>query len=325
MIKKILLFLVGIVLITSAFQSDSIERIEISNKILSARLIPPLTKDGYYMGTRFDWAGIIESLEYKGHNYFGKWFDKYDPIIHDAIMGPVEEYFPLDYDKTSVGESFVKIGVGLLEKPEEKNFNRFGYYKITDNGKWKIRKKSDEILFEHTLSHKGYAYVYTKTITLAEGRPVLVISHSLRNSGTLPIKTEMYNHNFFVFDNKPVGPAYKVIFPYEISGDKNRTGGNLSELDGKRILFKRNLLNKETVFYDSLTGFSEDPDDFDIRVENSETSSGVRITGNRPLSKLIFWASPTTLCPETYVNLDIEPGDDFKWDFYYEFYTFDRH
>ena len=35
-------------------------------------------------------------------------------------MGPVEEYFPLDYDKTPVGESFVKIGVGLLEKPEEK-------------------------------------------------------------------------------------------------------------------------------------------------------------------------------------------------------------
>ena len=72
---------------------------------------------------------------------------------------------------------------------------------------WKIRKKSDEILFEHTLSHKGYAYVYTKTITLAEGRPVLVISHSLRNTGTLPAKTEMYNHNFFVFDNKPVGPC----------------------------------------------------------------------------------------------------------------------
>ncbi|MDY0100191.1 MAG: hypothetical protein RBR81_13420 [Bacteroidales bacterium] len=323
--KKPIIFLMGIFLITGAFQSDDIKRIEISNKIISARLIPPLTKNGYYMGTRFDWSGMIESLEYKGHNYFGKWFDKYDPLIHDAIMGPVEEYFPLDYGKTPIGERFVKIGVGLLEKPDEKDFDRFGYYKITDHGKWKIRRKPGEIQFVHALSHKGYAYVYKKTIRLAEDRPLMEISHNLSNTGRLPIKTEMYNHNFFVFDNKPVGPAFKVIFPYEISGDESRTGGSLSELDGRMILFKRNLQDGETVFYGSLEGFSEDPGDLDIRVENSETFSGVRITGNRPLSKLIFWASPTTLCPETYVNLDIEPGDDFTWDFYYEFYTFDKH
>ena len=69
------------------------------------------------------------------------------------------------------------------------------------------------------------------------------------------------------------------------------------------------------MFYDSLTRIQRDPDDFDIRVENSETSSGVRITGNRPLSKLIFWASANNLCPETYVNLDIEPGDEFQMGF----------
>ena len=150
------------------------------------------------------------------------------------------------------------------------------------------------------------------------------ISHSIKNTGKLPIKTDMYNHNFFVFNNKPVGPAFEVIFPYEISGEESRTGGSLSELAGRMIIFKRNLQNGETVFYGSLTGFRQDPDDLDIRVENSETKSGVRITGNRPLSKLIFWASPATLCPETYVAIDIEPGNEYKWDFYYEFYTFDN-
>lgn len=314
----------GTFLITSAFQSDAIQRIEISNKIIRAKLIPPLTRNGYYMGTRFDWSGMIENLEYKEHNFFGKWFDKYDPLIHDAIMGPVEEYFPLDYEETPAGGNFVKIGVGVLKKPEEESFDRFSLYQITDHGKWKIKRKPDQIQFIHTLSHKGYSYVYTKTIRLPEGKPVMEISHSIKNTGELPINTDMYNHNFFVFDNKPVGPDFKVIFPYEISGDESRTGGSLSKLEGRMISFIRNLQNGETVFYGSLTGFRDDPEDLDIKVENSETNSGVRITGNRPLSKLIFWASPTTLCPETYVKLDIEPGNEFKWDFYYEFYTFDN-
>src|SRR5262245_41916524 len=65
---------------------------EITNGIVRARLYLPDPQDGYYRGTRFDWSGQISRLEYKGHNYFGKWFDRYDPKLHDAIMGPVEEF-----------------------------------------------------------------------------------------------------------------------------------------------------------------------------------------------------------------------------------------
>jgi hypothetical protein len=48
--------------------------------------------DGYYRATRFDWSGVVASLEFQGHNYFGVWFPHYDPKLHDAITGPVEEY-----------------------------------------------------------------------------------------------------------------------------------------------------------------------------------------------------------------------------------------
>src|SRR5579862_6769873 len=59
---------------------------------IRAKLLLPDAERGYYRGTRFDWSGVIASLEYKGHNYFGQWFEKYDPKLHDAIMGPVEEF-----------------------------------------------------------------------------------------------------------------------------------------------------------------------------------------------------------------------------------------
>ena len=118
----------------------------ISNGTLQVDLLLPDAQNGYYRGTRFDWSGAISSLQFKGHEYFGKWFDRYDPKIHDAIMGPVEEFLSngmgLGYEEAKPGESFVKIGVGALRKPEEPAFRQFATYDITDGGKWTINKLS---------------------------------------------------------------------------------------------------------------------------------------------------------------------------------------
>ncbi|MEO6289469.1 MAG: hypothetical protein ABIO76_06090, partial [Ginsengibacter sp.] len=47
---------------------------EITNGLIRARLYLPDPENGYYRGSRFDWSGVIASLEYKEHNFFGKWF-----------------------------------------------------------------------------------------------------------------------------------------------------------------------------------------------------------------------------------------------------------
>src|ERR1700704_1835076 len=65
---------------------------EISNKVIHAKLYLPDVENGYYRSSRFDWSGVIASLTYNGHSFFGKWFDRYDPTINDAITGPVEEF-----------------------------------------------------------------------------------------------------------------------------------------------------------------------------------------------------------------------------------------
>src|SRR5579862_628617 len=127
----------------------------ISNGVLQVKLLLPDAHQGYYRGTRFDWSGAISSLQFQGHEYFGKWFDAYDPRIHDAIMGPVEEFLTngvgLGYEEAKPGESFVKIGVGAVRKPEEPAFRQFGTYEITDNGKWTIRKGANSVEFTQKL------------------------------------------------------------------------------------------------------------------------------------------------------------------------------
>src|SRR5688572_13003059 len=105
---------------------------EISNGRIRAKIYLPDARQGYYRGTRFDWAGVVAGLEWNGHNYFGQWFERYDPTLHDAITGPVEEFLTNDsglgYDEAQPGESFVRIGVGAVRKPAEPAYRRFATY-----------------------------------------------------------------------------------------------------------------------------------------------------------------------------------------------------
>src|SRR3954466_10380359 len=157
----------------------------ISNAEIRARVYLPDAQAGYYRGTRFDWSGVVASLEWHGHNYFGKWFERYDPTLHDAITGPVEEFLTngagLGYDEAKAGDSFVRVGVGAVRKPDEPRYRQFSTYEITDPGTWTVNKGKDWIEFVHELRDTaGYAYQYRKKLRLAGDS--LVLEHHLKNT-----------------------------------------------------------------------------------------------------------------------------------------------
>ena len=319
--KPVVVIFLIVCFIVSACKTVKNHEAEITNGLIKAKLYLPDTEKGYYMATRFDWSGIIESLEVNGHNYYGQWFDEYSPTIHDAIMGPVEEFAPLNYDETDKGGNFVKIGVGVLNKPEDKKYNSFSLYPIINHGTWKTKKKSDQVRFIHVLKDENYSYEYTKTIQLIQGKPIMVLSHVLKNTGKKTIETNVYNHNFFVIDNQPTGTGFVMSFPVNVTG-KGQGIGSIAEIQENKIVFLRDLTKGETIYCSALSGFSNnDPKDLDIKIENHKTGAGVRITGDQPLLKLVLWASSTTLCPETYINIKIEPGQEFTWKFNYEYYN----
>lgn len=322
--KKIILLL-SMVMILSLFTraQDKFPQVMITNRLINAKILMPDTESGYYRSTRFDWSGVIESLSFDDHTYFGQWFDKYDPLTHDAIMGPVEEFGPLGYDEAATGGDFVKIGVGVLLKPEEEKYNRFNYYRLLDYGTWKTRVKKSKVSFNHRVEHKDYGYEYEKTVKLIRGKPVMEIVHSLKNNGQKTIETNVYNHNFFVIDKQITGPGLNAVFTFDLKSDPQRDGG-LAEITGNWITFRREFVEGDRVNLGSLTGFSDSIKDYDIRIENHNTGAGVRITGDKPISRLVFWASLKVLSPEPYIDIRIEPGQEFKWVIRYEFYTLEK-
>ena len=294
---------------------------EISNAQINAKLYLPDTQAGYYRATRFDWSGVISSLEWNGHNYFGQWFSRYDPNLHDSITGPVEEFLTngagLGYEEAKPGESFVKIGVGAVRRPDDAPFRQFATYEITNPGKWTVHQSRDEIAFTQELGDtKGYAYLYHKTLRLDGNR--LILEHRLRNTGRKTISTSVYEHNFFMLDGQASGPDTVVRFRFDPRAKADLHG--LAETEGTDLRYLHELERGQTVFTE-LNGYGGSAADNDIRVENTKTGAGVHQTGDHPLSKLVLWSIRSTVCPEAYIDLQIEPGKEVSWQIGYQFYA----
>lgn len=266
----------------------SYPQIEISNGVVRAKVHLPDSERGFYRGTRFDWAGVIGSLEYKGHNYFGPFFEKFDPSVADveigdpvvagiasSASGPVEEFIGADetalgYATAKPGETFCKIGVGALKKIDSAPYSSYVNYPIADGGKRSVKSGPDWIEFTHHLNcGAGYGYTYTKTIRLTKNEPVMTIEHHLVNTGVKAIETLVYDHNFLIIDHQGAGPAVEITFAFPPGPTKALDP--LAAVRGKQLLFPKGFKGSDT-FYGEFRGFGRAAGDYSIRVEN--TSSG---------------------------------------------------
>lgn len=313
---------------------------EISNGALHAKIYLPDAAKGFYRGMRFDWTGVIWSLEYKGHEFYGPFFEKFDPSVEDVAIGnpvmagvnsadsgPVEEFIGRDgaalgFAEAKVGETFCKIGVGALRKPDDKPYSSYRIYTIVDGGKRSVRSGANWIEFTQELKcGDGYAFKYTKTIRLAKNEPVMTIEHTLANEGKRAIETEVYDHNFTRIDHQPIGPDVALTFPFAPRATQDLKG--IAEVRGKQIVFPKPLTGGDTIDSD-ITGFGKDTSDYDIRVENRKTGAGVRIRGDHPLASFWFWAVRTVVAPEPFVEIKVVPGGEFNWKYRYQFYALER-
>jgi len=315
---------------------DPYPEAEISNGQVRAKLYLPDAQRGFYRSTRFDWSGVISSLEYGGHQYYGPWFTRIDPPVHDFIykdgdivvgaqsasMGPVEEFqTPQGFTTAKAGGTFVKIGVGVLRKTDDEAYSAYNNYAIVDPGKWTVKKNADSVELTQEVNDpaSGYGYVYRKTVRLTKGRPELVIAHSLQNTGRLPLDTSQYNHNFLVLDRATTGPDFSISFPFQIQAD-SAPDPAVAEIRGNQIRYLKNLTGQDRVTF-GILGFSQDAKDYDIRVENHKSGAGVRVVSDRPLASAALWSIRSVISMEPFVDVSTPVGQTSTWTYTYTYYT----
>lgn len=306
---------------------------KISSGDILVKLYLPDARTGFYRASRFDWSGMIASLIYRGHEYYGPWFQRVDPNVHDfiydgadivaspctAAVGPAEEFQPLGYNEVKAGATFVKIGVGALRKPDDSKYDQFRLYDLINGGTWKVQKTAQSIEFTQSLTdpQSGYGYVYRKIVSVSKDE--MTIRHRLRNTGSKPIDTNVYNHNFLRIDGAAPGPDYTITVPFAIQSHRPPDAA-LAEIRGNQIVYKK-LLTSEDRVATPLEGFSTDPKDYDVRIENNRSHAGLRITGDRPLESEALWSIRAVLAVEPFVKIHAAPGEEFSWSMKYTYFT----
>jgi hypothetical protein len=300
--------------------------VDIANGLIAAKVYLVDSDKGFYRGTRFDQSGVIGGLILGSQNFYGPWFDRVSPDVMDfiftpegivggpdsAISGPVEEFAPVGFDEAAPGEVFLKIGVGLLRKPDSKSYDRYHLYDIVDAGKRDVRSTKSSVTFTQEITG---VVRYAKTLRLVPGKPVMRIEHVLTNTGDKAISTTVYDHNFLKLS--PVNEDVVVVLPFAITPDAAPDPGAV-RIVGRQFAYLRPLRNKDTVSF-HIARFGGTPGDYDIKVEDAKTGAGVRVTADQPLTRMNVWSIRSVMAVEPYIAIELAPGATKRWTYTYTY------
>jgi hypothetical protein len=308
----------------------------LDNGQIHAVIYLPDSANGFYKGTRFDWAGMVGKLTAGGHTYYDQWFTRTDPAGGDFVyqgdeivagpassaMGVPEEFSAddnLGYATAPVGGTFIKIGVGILRKPDEAKYNHYTHYEIVDGGKRTVTTTKTSITFTQELLDKstGYGYLYTKTIRLIPNTSQMVLEHTLKNTGTRSIDARVYDHNFLTLDHLPPGPDFTITTPFAIT-PKRPIKAELGSVDGNVIRYNK-VLEGQDNFSVAMGGYGDTASDYDFTIENKKVNAKVRIQADKPLESASLWSMRKTLAVEPYIKLSVAPGQETEWKYTYTY------
>jgi hypothetical protein len=290
-------------------------QLELANRRVRMKLYLPDATRGYYRGTRFDWSGMIAQAETGGHTFFDEWRTPHRPENHDDVVGPAEEFGQtgaLGFSEAKPGETFVKIGVGVLEKTPDPTYSFFTPYRIVQPGRWTVRHGKEWVEFRQDLASGGWGYHYVKRVELLRSAPGFTVSHRLKNTGARAIVTDHYAHNFTLIDGDRIGTRYRLTLPFEATPKEPNRLGDVAEVRGHKILFHRDIEPGKDLFV-ALGGVRGETRENGVLIQNLRTGAALDIRGDTPISKFSFYAAPTAVCPEPFIPIDLKPGAEQQW------------
>jgi hypothetical protein len=316
--------------VSPASSLDGLPHKDISNGIISAKVYVP-GENGFYRGTRFDRAGVVAHATYKGTDYGRYWFSSQSPQVHDfawrdhqvtvstasGAAGPAEEFTGIGFDEAGMGGKFLKVGVGILKRDTDK-YDFVHTYPVVNEGKRGYSATKTSVRLTQDLNDKdtGWGYHYVKTVRLVPGKAEMVVEHVLTNTGTKPIETAVYCHNFLSLslgnENVALTAPFALVAGKPLQPDA-------ASVNGKTLKYLRAVKEGESVT-SPFTGFGTSASDYDFKVVNTKTGFGQRIRADQPLARINFWSIRTIFSWEPYIAISLKPGETKKWTYTYDYF-----
>ncbi|MFA9477943.1 hypothetical protein ACERK3_06485 [Phycisphaerales bacterium AB-hyl4] len=281
------------------------EAVVLQNETLTVEIMVDDASMREHRGPRFDETARVRSVQRDGREYLHP-FGLCDEFGLEGLGA-------LGFDEADVGEAFIKVGVGLLERhdPRRYAFNR-GYPLVEPFAVDTVEASADTVTVTQASPElRGYAYQLTKRYRIEGAK--LYIAYALTNVGDRPFAFEQYNHNWFQFDEQPIGrhtyiePAFTLPplpFTWLVP-------------EGEAWRFDRPIVPGDNRYW-AVSG--EIPrEKAGVTVGDRQTGQRVHVSGDFAMSRFALYADADSVCPERFVRFDVEPDETVRWTRAYTF------
>ena len=297
-------------------------------KVASDRLSVDIAAPGEaYQGSRYDWTGFVTQVTLDGrHTFCG--VESPVPGVGSGGLGLCNEFgivTPLGYEGTPPGQPFPKLGVGLLTRLDSEAYQFFRPYPVQPCHFAVWQDDAAIKIVADPLPCVGLAARLEKTMRV-DGN-ALVIGYQLANTGTKPLITEEYAHNYLCLDTAPIGPDYALTLPAEatihllVDQQRRAEEGTPPLLSAQGPTLRLNYAPKDALLLDAAAGAPAEtaPSGSWWQVTHRESGLGVRETTSFAWERFALYGTPHCLCPEAYLRLSLLPGQSQAW---FRRYTF---
>ncbi len=279
---------------------------------------------GDYRGSRFDWSGFITGVTLLDGDHSFCVPESLVPGQGTGGAGLCNEFGisgALGYEDTSVGESFPKLGVGLLTRVDDREYDFSRSYPVKPFETVIEKEGTRSITFRMAPDDcRGYAVALVKTVSIDHNR--LTVEYELLNAGTKTIITGEYCHNFLGIDGHSIGPDYVLKFPFKLSpwADEEETLAGLSFSQGEagEVRWDNTPFNP---FYFRLPGFEGDKYPWMWELLHGSSGAGVREISRFKVAGAAVWGTGHVVSPEMFIEVKLAPGERKTWSRVYEFFA----
>lgn len=166
-----------------------------------------------YNTCRFNRAGFIMSAVLDGETEFlgdEKGGSEGYGLCSEIKLDPLSE-------NVLPGEKFVKFGVGIMTKPDEKPYNFMNRYETEPFEIETSVSENQAVFITKSKAIAGYAMAEKKTVTVKEN--MIRVEYELLNEGEKELNYREYVHNFLTHDFAGERNQYNLFIPNRDPGE----------------------------------------------------------------------------------------------------------
>lgn len=218
----------------------------------------------------------------------------------------------LGYDQAKPGEPFLKIGVGLVQRLDDKPYQFWTKYPVT-----KLAESApptitpDAVTFQQDATMGDYAYHYVKSYRVNTDKQQLVISYQITNTGKLPMRFDQYNHDWSLLADPPVGADYSLAADFQIPVPN----APWLKLENNRLLLTQTIAKPSYQPFDRQAPADKNR----LVLRNDRTGKSIDISGDFPIARFALYVQPDAICPEIFFAAELKPDQTASWNRTYSF------